>query len=71
MFRLLAEGAITSAARSVVPRTLIETGQACGVICGVTKAELEEEAKALLRVTSFGAVYAEATAAAIAAFRVS
>jgi len=64
--RLLMEGALTSAACSVVPDTRIGTGKDTGVWFGGGKAAVDAEAGRLLGVASRSSRYVEATSAALA-----
>lgn len=65
-FRLLMEGALTSAACSVVPDTRIGTGKETAEWFGSSKEELEAEAARTLAAESLGAKYVEAVSAAFA-----
>lgn len=64
--RLLAEGAVTSAARSVVVDTRIGTGKQTGEWFGSTKGAVDKEAKRLLDAAGLSERYLEATSAALA-----
>jgi hypothetical protein len=64
--RLLMEGALTSAAFSVVPDTRIGTGKDAGAWFGSNKAGVEAEAEQMLSAASRERRYAEATSAALA-----
>jgi len=64
--RLLVEGAVTSAAASVVPETRLGTGKETGEWFGSSKADVDAEAKALLNASSRHSRYAAATSAALA-----
>jgi hypothetical protein len=66
-FRLLMEGALTSAACGVVPDTLIGTGKETGEWFGSSKADLDDEAKQVAEAASVAAKYREALSAALAA----
>lgn len=63
--RLLMEGAVTSAAKSVVIDTHLGTGKDFGDWIGSTKAKIESDAEALLSAQSLKKAYVEATGAAI------
>jgi len=67
--RLLVEGAITSAARSVVVETNIGTGKDIGAWYGSNKSGVNAAASLLLQSQGLDVGYAEATAAALAAMR--
>ena len=58
--RLLVEGAITAAARNVVPNTHLRNGKDCGAAFGGTKESLDREADRI-----HGGKFGEATAAAM------
>ena len=64
--RLLTEGAITSAARSVVVDTRIGTGKDTGEWHGTKKATLDAEAAAFISTVRLRDDYLEAVAAALA-----
>jgi antitoxin (DNA-binding transcriptional repressor) of toxin-antitoxin stability system len=64
--RLLMEGALTSAACSVVPDTRIGTGKDTGAWYGGGKEAVDAEASQLLSAASLSARYGEATSAALA-----
>lgn len=64
--RLLLEGALTSAAKSVVVDTRIGTGKETGEWYGSNKAGVDAEAERLLRSVSLHARYKDATSAALA-----
>lgn len=66
MNRLLVEGAITSAAISVVPDTRLATGKATGEWFGGQKADLDAAAKALVAAGSRHKRYVEAASAGLA-----
>lgn len=65
-FRLLLEGALTSAARSVVVDTRLGTGKDTGAWFGSSKADVDATASALLTAASLHRRYLEATSAALA-----
>lgn len=65
-FRLLMEGALTSAARSVVVDTRLGTGRDTGAWFGSSKAAVDAAASSLLRAASVHDRYLEATSAALA-----
>ena len=65
--RLLMEGAIVSAARSVIVDTRLGSGKDVGGWCGSNKAAAEAAAAALLTAAGHKDRYIEATAAALAA----
>lgn len=65
--RLLAEGALASAARSRCEETFLATGKDLGTWCGTDKATVESEAKSLLKATKIAQKYAVAAAAALGA----
>jgi hypothetical protein len=67
-FRLLMEGALTSAARSVVVDTRLGTGKDTGAWFGSNKEGVDAAAKGLLKAASLHARYREATSAALAGF---
>lgn len=64
--RLLVEGAVTSAAASVVPDTRLGTGKETGEWFGGSKADVDAEAKTLVKASSRHPGYVEATSAALA-----
>lgn len=65
--RLLTEGAVTSAARSVVVQTHIGTGKDAGEWYGSNKATVDADAAALATSCGVdGSIYSEAIAAALA-----
>jgi hypothetical protein len=64
--RLLLEGALTSAARSVVIDTRIGTGKDTGSWFGSTKAGVDAEADKLLKAGALHGRYRDATSAALA-----
>ncbi len=64
--RLMLEGALTSAARSVVVDTRIGTGKEAGAWFGSNKAGVEDEADRLLQAASLHNRYREAATAALA-----
>ncbi|HEX3520383.1 MAG TPA: hypothetical protein VHT29_15230 [Solirubrobacteraceae bacterium] len=64
--RLRMEGAITSAATSVVPVTHLATGKDAGQWFGGSKADVEAAAAALVEVTSLHKRFGEAASAALA-----
>jgi hypothetical protein len=64
--RLLAEGALTGAARSVVVDTRIGTGKQTGEWFGSSKSDVDKTAKQLLDADQVHARYVEATSAALA-----
>jgi hypothetical protein len=65
--RLLAEGAVISAARSVVVDTRVGTGRDTGAWYGSNKATLDADAKQVANGHRLARAYEEATAAALAA----
>lgn len=65
--RLLMEGALTSAARSVVTDTRIGTGKDTGMWFGTDKAGVDAEAERLLQTSELHSRYRDATSAALAA----
>jgi hypothetical protein len=65
--RLLMEGALTSAARSVVVDTRLGTGRDTGTWFGAGKAGVDAAAEALLQAWSLHARYRDAASAALAA----
>ena len=65
-FRLLMEGALTSAARSVVVDTRLGTGKDTGTWFGSNKAGVDAAANSLLQAVSLHDRYLEATSAALA-----
>lgn len=65
-FRLLMEGALTSAAQSVVVDTRLGTGKDSGSWFGSSKVDVDAEATALLKGASHPSRYREATSAALA-----
>jgi hypothetical protein len=67
--RLLAEGALTSAARSVVVDTRIGTGKQTGEWHGTSKGEVDDESKQLLDAANLNRRYVEATSAALAGLK--
>jgi len=46
-FRLLFEGAVVAASRSLVQKTTIRTGKECGTVYGKAKADLDADAETL------------------------
>ena len=64
--RLLAEGAVTAAARAVVTDTRIETGRATALLYGASKADHERAAADLIAESDLGREMAQAVAAALA-----
>jgi hypothetical protein len=64
--RLLMEGALTSAAKSVVPDTRLGTGSDTGKWFGSSKATVDAAAEALLESSGQHKRYLEATSAALA-----
>jgi hypothetical protein len=44
-FRLMFEGAVAAASRSLVPQTVIRTGKECGAAYGKAKADLDADAE--------------------------
>jgi hypothetical protein len=64
--RLLMEGALTSAATSVVPATRLGTGRETGEWFGASKEAVDAAADALLKSGSQHSRYLEATSAALA-----
>lgn len=64
--RLLMEGALTSAARSVVVDTRIGTGKDTGTWHGSSKAVVDAAADALVAASNMHSRYKEATSAALA-----
>jgi hypothetical protein len=67
--RLLAEGAVVSAARSVVVDTRVGTGKETGQWFGSNKEGVDAAAKNLLTAAARPAIYIEATSAALAALK--
>jgi hypothetical protein len=67
--RLLMEGAVTSAARSVVVDMTVGTGRDTGMWFGANKADLDQAAADLLKDQRVPTVYLEAASAALAALR--
>jgi hypothetical protein len=67
--RLLMEGAVTSAARSIVERTDIGTGAETGTWFGSNKAGIDAAATQLLNQHGLHANYMDAVSAALAALR--
>jgi hypothetical protein len=65
--RLLAEGAIVSAARSVAVDTRLGTGKDTGDWYGSNKADVDNASRQLLNTTSLHPRFLEATSAALAA----
>ncbi|NYD40039.1 hypothetical protein [Nocardioides panaciterrulae] len=65
--RLLAEGALTSAARSNCVNTYLATGKDLGAWCGSDKDTVEAEAKSLAKSTGLAQKYARAIGAALGA----
>ena len=65
--RLLTEGAIASAARSVVVETHIGTGKDTGGWFGSNKAGVDRASSSLLKAQSIRSTFLEATSAALAA----
>lgn len=65
-YRLLMEGALTSAARSVIPDTRIGTGKETGEWYGAAKAALDGEAEKLSQAQALAGKYKEAVSAALA-----
>lgn len=65
--RLLMEGAVTSAARSVVVDTTVGTGRDTGTWFGTSKPDLDRTAGDLLRDQGLPSAYLEAASAALAA----
>jgi hypothetical protein len=61
------EGAITSAACSVVPDTRLGTGKETAEWFGASKEVMDSAARALLTESSIAVKYLEATSAALAA----
>jgi hypothetical protein len=47
-FRLMAEGAITAAAKILVDQTYVRTGKDCGASIGTSKSEIDREAASLV-----------------------
>ena len=68
--RLLVEGAITAAARVVVPKTHLGAGKDLGHWCGSSKAAVDDEGAELVARAGKHAKYGEAAAAALAALSV-
>jgi hypothetical protein len=64
--KILVEGAVASAAVSVVPDTRLATGRETGAWFGGSKAQVEEAAKALVAESGAHKDYAEAASAALA-----
>lgn len=67
--RLLMEGAVTSAARSVVMDTTLGTGADTGTWFGARKADVDAASAQLLSQHGLHSRYTEATSAALAALR--
>lgn len=67
--RLLAEGAVVSAARSVVINTRIGNGRDSGRLCSSTKEQVESDARDLVRARGLALKWTEAAAAALTALR--
>ena len=67
--RLLMEGAVTSAARSIVVDTVIGTGADTGAWFGSNKADLDAVARRLVNQHGLHTRYTEAVGAALAALR--
>ena len=67
--RLLMEGAVTSAARSVVVDTMLGTGADTGTWFGAKKADVDTASAQLLSQHGLHSRYTEATSAALAALR--
>lgn len=65
-FRLLMEGALTSAAKSVVVDIRLGTGKEAGTWYGGSKADVEATAKALLKGAGLHSRYLEAASVALA-----
>lgn len=65
--RLLAEGALTSAARSKCVETYLATGKELGQWCGTDKDAVEGEAKTLTAAAGLPQKYIAATSAALGA----
>jgi hypothetical protein len=65
--RLLTEGAVTSAARSVVVDTRIGTGKETGSWFGSNKPSVDHASSSLLQMSGINASFVEATSAALAA----
>ena len=68
-FRLLMEGAVTSAARGVVVDTVIGTGADTGAWYGTSKRDLDSAAGRLVADAGLHEDYTEAASAALAALR--
>src|SRR5271154_5052307 len=68
--RLLMEGALTSAAKSVVPNTRLGTGKETGEWFGSSKKDVDDAAAALLTSGGHHKRYGEATSAALAALAI-
>jgi hypothetical protein len=68
--RLLTEGAVASAARSVVVETRIGTGKDTGIWFGSNKAGVDRASLALVRASGIHASFMEATSAALAAMSI-
>jgi hypothetical protein len=68
-FRLLMEGAVTSAARSVVMDAMLGTGAETGTWFGARKADVDAASAQLLGQHGLHSRYMEATSAALAALR--
>ena len=64
--RLLAEGAVTAAARAVITDTRIETGRAAALMYGAPKSDHERAAADLTVASGLGLEMTEAVAAALA-----
>jgi len=67
--RLLMEGALTSAARSVVMDTVLGTGADTGTWFGARKADVDAASAQLLNQHGLHSRYTDATSAALAALR--
>jgi hypothetical protein len=67
--RLLSEGAVASAARSVVVETRIGTGKETGAMFGSSKKDLDLASLALLQTQGIDVKFTEATSAGLSATR--
>jgi hypothetical protein len=68
--RLLTEGAVASAARSVVVETRIGTGKDTGIWFGSNKAGVDRASLTLVGASGIHASFMEATSAALAAMSI-
>lgn len=65
-YRLMLEGALTSASQSVIPDTRIGTGKETSEWFGSSKAVLDAEAEKIVTAQGLGSKYKEAVSAALA-----